>query len=288
MKSILINKHRRMIALLSLIAVAALAVGITIAWFSDTEELTNVAQVKSADITLSEVVTDPTAVTGESPNDGYVPGDPISPTNPEYTVPLVDGSGNPVTVPGPDNTSLPVISPLLPGIPTYDGDTQTGASYPIAMPGASYVKAPFVTNDSQPVFLRLVVTRSWTGMTGGDIAKIILHTLNAGTAGDSWTYAFEDGKDVFYYNQVLGTGVTTSYPFDYFTIAYDIDNSYLGALAQVVVTAQALQAAGLSTTYPMAKDIPADLWSQVEPVPEATSTGSTGGSGGSSGGELEP
>ena len=67
-----------------------------------------------------------------------------------------------------------------------------------------------------------------------------------------------------------------------------LDAKPLGALAQVVVTAQALQAAGLSTTYPMAKDIPADLWSQVEPVPEATSTGSTGGSGGSSGGELEP
>lgn len=237
------KKNKKLIILLALVLVAMLAVGITIAWFSDTETKTNIATMGDIDVTLDENVEDPSAVDGvtENPN-----GEVDDPSNPKYTVPDPEA---------PEGSNQK--TPLIPGTETNDG-----AEYPSSQPGTSYVKGPTVTNEEEPVFLRLVVTRSWTGVDGGgDISKIILHLIN----DSDWTFAHDaaTGVDYFYYNAILDKNVTTTMPFDYFTISSTVGNEYSGATAKIEVKAEAVQAAGLSSNYANAQALPADIWAGV-------------------------
>lgn len=236
------KKNKKLIILLALVLVAMLAVGITIAWFSDTETKTNVATMGDIDVTLEENVENPSAVTGVTKNpDGEVD----DPSNPQYTV--------------PDPEDPTKTTPLIPG-----KETDNGASYPSSQPGTSYVKGPTVKNEEEPVFLRLVVTRSWENVKAGttaDISKIILHLINE----SDWTFAHDTatGVDYFYYNAILAKGATTNMPFDYFTISSSVGNEYSGATAQIEVKAEAVQAAGLSSNYANAQALPADIWDGV-------------------------
>lgn len=268
MKTHVRNKRKFWTLVIALGAVAALAVGITIAWFSDTQTLTNVATVAGVDITLDENVADAGALDPDETTVTMVTGGSATdPSNPLYTVPMVDENGQPVTT-LVNGVETDVMSPLVTGSYTAG----VGATYETGLPGASYVKAPTVTNKDQPVFLRLVVSRTWGAMTpAGDIDYIILHLVNSG----DWTLAAPaadvngDGipDDVFYYNTVLATGATTSMPFDYFTISSNVGNAYVNVNANVGVKAEALQASGLESTYTSASLIPETLWDSVEVAP---------------------
>lgn len=231
------NKNKLLIALLILL-VAALAIGGTIAWFSDSDKKTNVATLGDVEVELTENVENPDEVEGVTENPDGTPDDP---TNPKYTVPDPEN---------PDSET-----PLIPGEPTDDG-----AEYPSSQPGTSYVKAPVLENKEEDVFVRFLVTRQWD-FAEGDIDKIILHTIN----DTEWAYEFDatTKTDIFTLKAVLGKGETTKAPFDYFTISSTVDNSYAGKTATIEVLAQAIQAAGLSVNYAEGTDIPDNIWASV-------------------------
>lgn len=244
------KKNKLLYVSLALLLVAAMAGGTTVAWFTDSETVTNKASVGALDVELEENVTDPEKFGDETDVTTHEGGKPTDPVNPKYTVPDPENEGG--------------NSPLIPGTPRTGDDE--GADYPTSGPGTSYMKQPTVTNVDQPAFIRLVVERKWVDKDGKDVdgadaAKIILHKVNA----TDWTYAAQDGKDYFYYDkEILTTGAVSSDPFDYFTISSTADSSYAGLTAQIVVKVEAVQAAGMGVTK--ASDIPATVWAAVSPA----------------------
>lgn len=234
----------KLTAALAVVLMMALFMSSTVAWFTDSENVTNKATVGGLDVELTEEVKDPDAVEEKTENPNFDDTKDPSPTNPEYLVPDPED-------PSRDN-------PLVPGTPTDDG-----AEYTQATPGTSFIKAPTVKNVEQPALVRLVVTRSWD-KDGLSVDKIILNKVNA----TDWKFvAGTDGVDYFYYTKILETGAETSVPFDYFSISASVDNSYIGAAANIDVKVEAVQAAGMNVTS--AADVPEDVWSSVVPVTPA-------------------
>ena len=245
------NKNKkRLLIVLALVLAAALAAGITIAWFTDSETVTNVATMGAVDVDLTEEVEDPDVVTDKTENPDFDDTKDPSPTNPENFVP------------DPENPERN--NPLVPGTPTDDG-----AEYTDTIPGTSFIKAPTVENLEEDALIRLVVTRSWENVASGTTANIdyiILHLVNT----TDWTHAVVDDVDYFYYSKILekpvsGTSSETSAPFDYFSISTDVDNGYANATAKIDIKVEAVQAAGLGVTD--AKDVSADVWASVTPAP---------------------
>ena len=241
------NKNK-LLAALSLLLVIGLMTGVTVAWFTDQETVTNVATMGAVDVELNEEVEDPAVVTAKTPNPDFDDTKDPSPTNPENFVP------------DPENPERD--NPLVPGKPTDDG-----ATYEKAIPGTSFIKAPTVKNLEEDSLVRLVVTRSWENVASGttpDIAKIILHLVNTG----DWKHELVEDVDYFYYKKVLvkpasGETVETTAPFDYFSVSANVDNAYQGATAKIKIRVDAVQAAGMGVTS--AEYVPADVWDTVVP-----------------------
>lgn len=240
------NKKKLLIAMALLLAVS-LAAGVTVAWFTDQETVTNVATMGAVDVELNEEVEDPEVVTDKTSNPDFDDTKEPSPTNPENFVPDPEN-------PDRDN-------PLVPGKPSDDG-----ATYEKATPGTSFIKAPTVKNLEEDALVRLVVTRSWENVaseTTPDIDKIILHLVNTG----DWKHEVVEDVDYFYYKKILekpmsGTSETTA-PFDYFSVSSNVDNAYQGATAKIEIRVDAVQAAGMGVTS--AEYVPAEVWDTVVP-----------------------
>lgn len=241
------NKKRFLVAM-ALLAMAALTVGMTVAWFTDQETVVNVATMGAVDVELNEEVEDPEVVMEKTPNPDFDDTKDPSPTNPENLVP------------DPENSARE--NPLVPGKPTDDG-----ATYEKSTPGTSFIKAPTVQNLEEDALIRLVVTRSWENVASGttpDIDKIILHLVNTG----DWKHEVLEDVDYFYYKKVLpkpasGQTVETTAPFDYFSVSANVDNAYQSATAKIEIRVDAVQAAGMGVTS--AEYVPADVWDTVVP-----------------------
>jgi len=115
------------------------------------------------------------------------------------------------------------------------------------MPGSTADKKAWARNTGQlDIAVRMKVTRLW-GTEGTDGALIADHTLATDNIEiefnlEDWLY--NEDNDYFYYKGVLAPGEATPPLFEQFTLSPESGDKYRGKFANIIVTAECVQAQG--------------------------------------------
>ena len=121
---------------------------------------------------------------------------------------------------------------------------------PGVMPGVDVDKLVDVTNagNSQSAWVRILLSTRITDADGNELPIVVKNadgnevpavTINF-AEGTAW---FQGTDGAWYYGTALAPGETTAKLFETVTFAPELGNEYQGCTAQVIVTAQAVQAA---------------------------------------------